>query len=94
MNGRPRCACYPPALLAYLLSFRLQTLLMMFAVALATRLLARNIPRLNGRADLALADLALAARVLLPGGRVLPPCQARQACHIEPKIAQKRRFGT
>jgi hypothetical protein len=89
MNGRPRCACYPPALLAYLLSFRLQTLLMMFAVALATRLLARNIPRLGGR-----ADLALAARVLLPGGRVLPPCQARQACHIEPKIAQKRRFGT
>ena len=87
MNGRPRCACYPLALLVCLLSFLLHTLLMMFAVALATRLLARNIPRLGGRAD-------LAARVLLPGGRVLPPCQARQACHIEPKIAQERRIGT
>ncbi len=89
MNGRPRCACYPPALLACLLSFRLQTLLMMFAVALATRLLGPNIPRPGGR-----ADLALSARVLLSGGGVLSRCQARQACHIEPKIAQERRFGT
>jgi len=37
---------------------------------------------------------APAAGVLLSGGRFLSPCQARQACHIEPKIAQEGGFGT
>ncbi len=52
-------AYYPLALLNYRLSYLLHTLLMMLALALATRLLARKTPRLGGRYDLALAAVLL-----------------------------------